>query len=148
MIILQSRRRYLLAIVGICAAAALTSAQVQQPVDAQHSLSEAQIDSLKQIRSDSEKKAAPLALELASTVKQVYENVLSDRENQRLRHRLDRRLHAIAAQLLTIKGQSIRDSVNVLTPDQKQLLKDEMRKPSAPGDLMELIGKVFSVSGN
>ncbi len=148
MIITPSRQIYLLAIAFICAAAALTIAQGQQPVDARHSLSEAQKNSLKQIRSDSEKKAAPLALELASTVKQVYENVLSERENQRLRHRLDRRLHAIAAQLLTIKGQSIRDSVNVLTPEQKQLLKDEMRKPNAPGDLMELIGKIFSVSGN
>ena len=47
--------------------------------------------------------------------------------------------------LLSIKGQSIREMVKVLTPEQKQLIRVEMTKPGAPGDLSELIMKVFGV---
>jgi hypothetical protein len=47
--------------------------------------------------------------------------------------------------LLSIKGQSIRDMVKVLTREQKRLIKSEMTKPGAPGDLLELITKVFGI---
>jgi len=47
--------------------------------------------------------------------------------------------------LLTIKGQAIRETVNVLTPGQKKLIKSEMRKPGAPADLGELIEHTFKV---
>ena len=50
----------------------------------------------------------------------------------------------IVVKLLAVKGQSIRDTVAVLTPAQKQLVREEMRKPGAPGDLSELIERLFS----
>jgi hypothetical protein len=35
--------------------------------------------------------------------------------------------------------------VGVLTPEQKRLVKSEMRKPGAPGDLGEVIARTFNL---
>ncbi len=99
---------------------------------------------MKRIKSESEKQAAPLAIQLASVARQIYENMLSDKENQKLRRRLSHQMNEIASKLLAIKGQSIRDTVAVLTPEQKRTLRDEMRKPGAPAELTELISKLFA----
>lgn len=53
-------------------------------------------------------------------------------------------MNKLGTELLTIKGQSIRDSVAVLTLEQKALLKSEMRKPEAPADLTELMDRLFA----
>ena len=108
-------------------------------------LSSDQIQAIKSIRIASGKKAAPLALRLAVVTKQIYENMLSEKENPALRHKLSREMEKVAGQLLAIKGQSIRDIVRVLTPEQRDVLRSEMRKPGAPADLSELIGRIFSV---
>jgi hypothetical protein len=110
-------------------------------------LTDSQVQALKTIRRNSEMKAVPHALRLAETAKKIYENMLSDKEDQRLRRRLERELDRIGASLIAIKGQSIRDMVGVLSADQKALLKTEMRKPGAPADLSELIVKLFKVDG-
>lgn len=108
-------------------------------------LSPAQLKAIKSIRAESEKKAAPLALQLAAVVKRIYENMLSEKEDAVLRRRLGKEMDRIAAQLLAIKGQSIRETVGVLTPEQRSLVRDEMRKPGAPADLSELIARIFGV---
>ena len=43
------------------------------------------------------------------------------------------------------KGRSKREMVELLTPAQKALLKIEMARPDAPGDLGELIERVFNL---
>jgi len=113
--------------------------------DATPHLTPAQLQSIKSIRSETERKAAPLAIRLALTVKRVYENMLSDKEDEVLRQRLSRQMNDVATQLLAIKGQSIREIVKVLTPEQRSLIRSEMKKPGAPADLSELILHVFNV---
>lgn len=112
---------------------------------ARHPLSESQLRAIKSIRSESEKKAAPLAMRLGATAMQIYENLLADEEDEQLRGRLTKEMDEVVVGLLSIKGQSIRDMVKVLTAEQKQLIRGEMTKPGAPGDLSELIVKVFGV---
>lgn len=109
------------------------------------SLTAAQLQMINSIRAESEKKAAPVVLRLAATTKQIYENMLSDKEDDSLRQKLSRELNAVAAELLTIKGQSIRDIVGVLTPEERQLIRREMQKPDGPADLSELIMRVFQI---
>jgi predicted transcriptional regulator len=70
--------------------------------------------------------------------------MLSEKEDARLRVRLEKQLHAVASKLLDVKGQSIRETVRILTPEQRQLIKAEMKKPDAPADLSELIGRIFN----
>ena len=112
---------------------------------ANKSLSESQVKAIKSIVSTSEKKAAPLAIQLAATAKLIYENMLAPKEDQRRRLRLSKQLNRITNELLGIKGQSMRDVIAVLTPAQKQLVREEMSKPGQPADLMELIKRVFKI---
>ena len=117
----------------------------ENKTDAVQQLSETQLRAIKSIRSASERKAALPALHLAATIKRIYENMLADKEDQALRQRLSRELDEGTAQMLAIKGQSIRDVIGVLTPEQRRLVKNEMKKPGAPADLMELIVRTFNI---
>lgn len=104
-----------------------------------------QTHAIRSIRVAAEKKAAPVALRLAATSKQIYDNMLSDKENNRRRQQLSKEMNRTATQLLAIKGQSIRDMVQVLTPEQRKLIKTEMQKRDAPADLSELIWRIFRI---
>jgi hypothetical protein len=139
---LQSLSVVVLVVVSIAAASARAANSPQERPSL--SLSDAQVAAMKRIKSESEKQAAPLAVQLAAVAKRIYENMLSDKEDQKLRRRLSLQMNGIAGKLLAIKGQSIRDTVAVLTPEQKRTLRDEMRKPGAPADLTELISKLFA----
>ncbi|MEP6919528.1 MAG: hypothetical protein ABI967_00275 [bacterium] len=126
-------------------ALAQTSSDINKPNPAA-SLSDSQKQQIKSIQTAAARKARPLTLRLAATVKRVYQNMLADKPDERLRQVLSRRMHATAGELLTIKGQSIRDSVNVLTPQQKELVRQKMTKPGAPGDLLEVIERTFRLN--
>lgn len=126
-------------------ASARAQETVSTPTQAKPVLSEAQLKRMQEIRTAAAKKAAPVALMLAATVKQIYENMLADKEDDALRQKLDKQLNEIGSQILAVKGQSIRDMVGVLTPEQKQFVKTELAKPGATGDLGEMIERVFNL---
>jgi Spy/CpxP family protein refolding chaperone len=113
-----------------------------------HTLSDAQKQAIQHIRSESKKRAALPALHLARVVSKIYANMLADRPDENLRVRLSNEMKNVTWQLLAIKGQAIRETVNVLTPEQRQLIRVEMRKPGAPADLGELIAKTFGFPDN
>lgn len=115
-------------------------------VDAAHTLSEAQKAAIKRIKIESEKKAAPTALRLAVVVSRIYDNMLAERPDEKVRVKLSAEMKETAWELLAIKGQGVRETVNVLTPAQRRLVKSEMRKPGAPGDLSEVISQVFKLT--
>lgn len=124
---------------------AQTPSTTSNKSDANPHLTAAQLQAIKSIRSESEKKATPLALRLASAAKQIYENMLSEKEDDALRQRLSREMNEVVVELLAIKGQSIREMVRVLTPVQREIIRSEMQKPGSPGDLSELIMRVFNI---
>lgn len=111
------------------------------------SLSEAQQRAIKRIKAASGRKAVLPALRLAGIVRRIYNNMLADKPDEKLRVKLSAELKETTWELLTIKGQAIRETVNALTREQKQLIKDEMRKPGAPADLGELIDHTFKLGG-
>lgn len=111
-------------------------------------LSDAQKQAIQQIRSDSKKRAALPALHLARVISKIYANMLADRPDESLRVKLSNEMKNVTWQLLAIKGQAIRETVNVLTPAQRQIIRVEMRKPGAPADLGELIAKTFDFPDN
>src|SRR5258705_9385212 len=112
--------------------------------DAVHTLSDAQKQAIKHIHVASEMRAALPALRLARVVSQIYRNMLADKPDEKLRARLAAEMKEVTWQLLVIKGEAIRQTVNVLTPEQKQLIRSEMGKPGAPADLSEGITHTFS----
>lgn len=108
-------------------------------------LSEAQISSIKAIRSASEKRAAMYALQLAAATRRIYKNMMAEHEDHALRKKLSKEMDAAVLAVLAIKGQSIREMIHVLSPEQKDFIRREMRKPGASADLSELIMKTFAV---
>jgi Spy/CpxP family protein refolding chaperone len=98
---------------------------------------------LESIEEAAKRKAESGGLKLAGTVRQVYENMLSDFPDEAKGQRLGADMKEAMWELLSIKGESIRDSVQVLTPQQKAKLRAEIAKPDAPSDLTELIRKLF-----
>jgi Spy/CpxP family protein refolding chaperone len=133
----------------ILAAACATRAQATQDAnvsgDAAHTLSDAQKQSIKNIQTDAEKQAAPAVLRLAEIVNKIYENMLADKPDERLRASLSAQMEKATWVLLSIKGQSIHDIVRILTPAQRRLVKAEMQKPGAPSDLSEVVAHVFKL---
>ena len=140
----------LLATVGCTSARTGTmhAGAARKPVAAARpSLTAAQKQALQAIDDEAKKKAAPSALRFAGIVKGIYENMLADHPDEELRAKLGNEMKETTWELLSIKGQAIRDSVAVLTAEQKQILRTEMAKPDAPSDLMEVIGKAFQAGG-
>jgi hypothetical protein len=66
---------------GAAAEAGERQEQTDKP-KAIHPLTEAQMQAIKTILDESKKKAAPVALRLGMTAKQVYENILSDKPDE------------------------------------------------------------------
>lgn len=102
-------------------------------------LSETQKNAMRSIQAESERQSAPIAQKLRETLRTVYGNLLSDKPDPSLDRKLDGAIKETADQLLSIKSQSIRDMVALLTPDQKKLVRSELGKPGAPDDLIDLI---------
>lgn len=129
------------------AIAATAQTAAAAAVDVPHpTLTDAQKQALKAIDEEAKKKAAPLALQLGEVAKKVYTNMLADPPDPELRTKLAGEMRETVWALLSIKGDSIWQSVAVLTPEQKRLLKAEMAKPGAPADLSEVIGHLFHLS--
>ena len=72
--------------------------------------------------------------------------MLSDKENETLRQKLNTHLHQMAGQMLDIKGQSFRRMIAILTPDQRSLLRAEAQKPTATSNVADLIDRVFDLT--
>src|SRR2546429_5342064 len=97
-------------------------AQAQDGAPAKIPLTAAQLAEFQKIKTDTENKAVPLAIDLGGIAKQIYANMLADKEDQQLRRQLNKRLHLTAGRLLDIKGQSFRDMIALLTHAQKEIL--------------------------
>ncbi|MFL6228841.1 MAG: hypothetical protein ACJ741_08680 [Pyrinomonadaceae bacterium] len=133
----------------ICVSAATTRAQTNQSdantADAAHTLTEAQRQSIKRIQTDTEKKAAPALRRLARVASKVYANMLAEKPDAKLRASLSAQLERATWALFAIKGQSFYEILRVLTPAQRQLIRDERRKPGAPADLSEVVAHLFKL---
>jgi hypothetical protein len=113
-------------------------------------LTDAQKTAIASLRSDSEKKATLMAVQLAVVVQKIYDNNLSDTPNEALRGTLDNEMKDLVWQLLMTKGDAMWAAYRLLTPEQKRIVRAEIAKPRPPGDLpdvMDLIVKTFNLTG-
>jgi hypothetical protein len=139
----------------VVGAGRLGQAQTQQtqPVEeAKHEalapadrLSQAQQLAFASVRSRTKQKAAPVAATLAATVKESFENMLSDQSDPAMQEKLCKQATESISQLITIANQGMQEGAALLTPEQRQRVRSEMGKPGAPGDLLELIAKVYGI---
>ncbi|CAN5354118.1 hypothetical protein BH10PLA2_BH10PLA2_22730 [soil metagenome] len=108
-------------------------------------LSAEQKKAIQLIQAKNQIKLAPMALKLAATVKQVYDNLLADNMDEQLADRLRQQMKDTVGELVVIRGEAMREAVKVLTADQKRYLKRELTKPGTPGEMIEALMKVFQV---
>ena len=127
-------------------AAVALAANAQDAAAPKHTLSQEQLAALKKINAEVTNQAAPLAIELTATAKEIVANMLSDKEDQALRQKLNTHLHQMAGQMLDLKGQSFRRMIAILTPEQRSLLRAEAQKPTATSDLADLIDRIFDLT--
>jgi hypothetical protein len=123
---------------------------VPAPPGAQNvpALSDAQKTAIASLRSESEKKATLIAVQLAAVVQKIYDNNLADSPNETARASLDNEMKELVWQLLLTKGDTMWAAFRLLTPEQKRIVKAEIAQPRAPGDLpdvMDLIVKTFGL---
>ena len=137
-----------------CCALLAGVAQAQPPSTAAvqdvPALTEAQKSAIQQIQTESDQKAAQIAVQLAAVVQKIYDNNLSDTPAEELRVTLDSQMKELVWQMLLLKGNSMWAAFRVLTPEQKRIVKAEIAKPRPAGDLpdvMELIVKLFRLTG-
>jgi Spy/CpxP family protein refolding chaperone len=115
------------------------------PVASADGLTEQQKAAIVAIRDETQREAAPVAAALASTVKESFEKMLSEEPDPAAQNRLCKQAADSLAQLITIANRGMQKGVAVLTPEQKQKVRSEMGKPGAPGDLLELIARVYGI---
>jgi Spy/CpxP family protein refolding chaperone len=113
--------------------------------DAANALTDAQRQSIRRIQTEAEKKAAPALLRLAGVMSKVYANMLADKPDAKLRARLSTQMEKATWALFSIKGQSVYEILRVLTPAERQLIRNEMKKPGAPSDLSEVVTHLFKL---
>jgi len=135
-----------LSLIASAPAAIAQTGPTTLPSGSANSLSEVQKQAIKRIKVSSELRAAPIALRLARIVNEIYDNMLAVKPDEKLRAQLSEQMKTTTWELLSIKGQAIRETVNVLTPEQRQLIKIEKQKPGAPADLSEVIEKTFQLN--
>lgn len=112
-------------------------------------LTDAQKTAIASLRSETEKKATLMAVQLAAVVERIYGNNLSDTPNEELRVGLDNEMKDLVWQLLMTKGDAMWAAFRLLTPEQKRIVRTEIAKPRPPGDLpdvMDLIAKTFKLT--
>jgi Spy/CpxP family protein refolding chaperone len=113
-------------------------------------LTDAQRTAIASLRGETERKATLMAVQLAAVVQRIYDNNLSDRPNEELRVALDNEMKDLVWQMLMTKGDAMWAAFRLLTPEQKRIVRTEIAKPRAPGDLpdvMDLIVKTFKLTG-
>jgi Spy/CpxP family protein refolding chaperone len=119
--------------------------QETQNAGSAHPLTEAQKQAIKSILDEVKQKLAPLLLPLAQSVKDIHENMLSEKPDETVSRTLTKKIGDTLAELIAIKIQTNQKIVNLLTPEQKQIVKSELAKREAPTDLFEIIAKVFNI---
>ena len=127
----------------LCVNTATLTVASPAPSPPASALSDAQKNAMRSIQAESERQSAPIAQKLSEALKAVYGNLLSDKPDASLGRKLDGEIKETAGQLLSIKSQSIRDTVALLTPEQKKLVRSELGKPGTPDDLTDLIVRLL-----
>jgi hypothetical protein len=108
-------------------------------------LSDEQRRAIQSILTKSKAEGVVLGLVGAQAAKGFDENVLADAPAGAEDERTTKQLLDSLAGLASLRLQTIRDVVALLTPEQKRLLRAEMSKPGAPTALLEVLSRVFKL---
>jgi len=93
---------------------------------------------------DSVGKSLPTVLpRLLELLQKINTNLLADQPDDLLSKQYSKEAGEIISQVLDSLGGVFKQMASILTPEQKQKIREAMKDPNAPKDLVNLIGKLM-----
>jgi len=102
-------------------------------------LTQDQIDKMMQLKDSVTKGLAPIIPQLLGVLQKVNTNLLADKPDIDLSKQYNAEAMKIVSQVLESVTGTLMQVMNVLTPEQKQKLRDAMKNSTNPGDLINII---------
>jgi hypothetical protein len=114
------------------------------PKDTTKFLSKEQISKIMMLKDSVTKNLAPALPHLLELLNKINTNLLADQPDTTLEQQYNKEALGIVSQALNSLTDAMMHMVSILTPEQKQKIKETMKNPNAPKDLMSLIMQTFN----
>lgn len=112
------------------------------PKDTTNLLTQKQMELFKSLN-DSVETLKPVVInQLVGLVQKMNNNLLSDQPDEALTKQYNKEFGEIFSSILDSLGPVLKQMMLILTPAQKQLIRESMKNPNAPIDLFNLVGKL------
>lgn len=111
--------------------------EIQDPLSGL--LSKEQIDRMMQMKDSITKNLAPVIPQLMGIWQKINTNLLADTPDQDLGKQYNAEAIGVVSQILGSLTSTLMKVMDVLTPEQKQKLRNAMKDSTNPGDLINLI---------
>jgi hypothetical protein len=93
---------------------------------------------------DSVTKSLPAVLpRVFEVLQKININLLADQPDDSLSKQYNKEVGEVVLQVLNSLGDVMKQMVSILTPEQKQKIREAMKDPNAPKDIINLIGKLM-----
>jgi len=102
-------------------------------------LSKEQIDKMMQMKDSITKKLAPAIPQLMGILQKVNMNLLADKPDLALGKQYNEEAVGVVSQILESLTNTLMKTMDVLTPEQKQKIREAMKNSTNPGDLINMI---------
>jgi Spy/CpxP family protein refolding chaperone len=102
-------------------------------------LSKEQIEQMKQMKDSITKNLAPVIPQLIGVFQKVNMNLLADKPDMLLGKQYNAEVIGVVSQILDSVTNTLMKVMDLLTPEQKQKLRDAMKDSKNPGDLINMI---------
>lgn len=102
-------------------------------------LTREQIDKMMQLKDSVTKGLAPIVPQLLGILQKVNTNLLADKPDLDLSKQYNTEAIKVVSQVLESVSNALIKVMEVLTPEQKQKLREAMKSSSNPGDLINII---------
>lgn len=113
------------------------------PKDTTNLLSPKQMKQIMALK-DSVTKSLPTVLpRLFEVLQKININLLADQPDDSLGKQYNKEAGEVVLQVLNSLSDVMKQMVSILTPEQKQKIREAMKDPNAPKDMINLIGKLM-----
>jgi len=102
-------------------------------------LTKEQIEQMKQMKDSITKNLAPAIPQLMGVLQKVNMNLLADKSDMLLGKQYNAEVIGVVSQILDSVTNTLMKIMDLLTPEQKQKLRDAMKDSKNPGDLINMI---------
>lgn len=110
--------------------------------DTTNQLTTKQIELLSTLKDSIEKAKPVIVNRLVEVIQKMNQNLLAEQPSDALNNQYSEELGDALGSIFVSLGDVFKQMAQILTPEQKQKIRDAMKEPNAPMDLPNLIGKL------